>query len=47
MVFDLFTLAGFLLFLVILGALLASHDFRHDSSAAGAEAERTRRPRTH
>ena len=46
MVFDLFTLGGFFLFLFVLAALWASHDFRHDASAEQAAAERTPRPRS-
>ena len=40
MVFDLFTLAGFFLFLVMLAALLASHDFRHGPATERSTAER-------
>jgi len=46
MVFDLFTLGGFFLFLFVLAALWASHDFRHDASAEQAAAESTPRPRS-
>jgi hypothetical protein len=45
MVFDLFTLTGLFLFIAMLAALLASHDFGHDASAEQAVSERTPRPR--
>ena len=46
MVFDLLTLGGFFLFIAMLAALLASHDFHHDGSAEQAAAERTPRTRS-
>jgi hypothetical protein len=45
MVFDLFTLGGFFLFLFVLAALWASHDFRHDASAQPLSRTGQRPPR--
>jgi hypothetical protein len=45
MVFDLFTIGGFLLFVAVLAALLASHDFRYHPPAGRAAAERARSPK--